>query len=94
MKAQVQHEYLNQTTANVNYFGLASLLKFRVLQMLQYDRVLFLDAGVLPLCNLDYWFYESYPDNGLLGKHVVRAGRQRATRHGFHVSGHVREWRV
>jgi hypothetical protein len=41
-------------------FGLATLQKFRVLDMTDYDRVLFLDADILLLCHLDYMFHESY----------------------------------
>ena len=33
--------------------------KFRILQEIQYDRVMFLDGDVIPLTNLDYFFYLS-----------------------------------
>jgi lipopolysaccharide biosynthesis glycosyltransferase len=36
--------------------------KFRVFQMTQYKRVLFLDADILPMTNLDYLFHLSDPD--------------------------------
>ncbi len=38
----------------------ATLEKFRVLELLQYDRVRFLDGDLIPLCNLDKEFKDSY----------------------------------
>lgn len=35
-------------------FGPVSLEKLRVLEMTKYDRVYFLDADLIPLCNIDY----------------------------------------
>ena len=37
-------------------FYTAQLAKFDILTLTQYDRVLYMDADVLPLCNLDYLF--------------------------------------
>jgi hypothetical protein len=37
--------------------------KFRILQLTQYDRVLFLDGDLLPVCNLDYLFALSDDSN-------------------------------
>jgi len=65
-------QYMNST--GITNFGLASLLKFRILQMLDYDRVMFLDADIIPLCRMDYMFEESYRDNGLLEDNVVISG--------------------
>jgi hypothetical protein len=41
-------------------FGTATMEKFRVLEMVEYDRVYFLDADVLPLCNIGYHLEASY----------------------------------
>eukprot|EP00980_Cylindrotheca_fusiformis_P008152 scaffold1727_cov133-Cylindrotheca_fusiformis.AAC.55 len=38
----------------IDNFGTVSLEKFRVLEMTKYDRVYFLDADLIPLCNIDY----------------------------------------
>ena len=37
--------------------------KFRILQLIEYSRVLFLDSDIMPLCNLDYLFELSDPNN-------------------------------
>jgi len=64
----VEVQYLNKV--KVDNFGTATLEKFRVMEMTDYDRVLFLDADVLPLCNLDYLFEESYRKDGVLSDFV------------------------
>lgn len=71
--ANVKLEYLNGPTS-ISSFGMATILKFKVFQMLEYDRVLFLDADLIPICNLDYMFHESYNDNGMLEDLVVING--------------------
>ena len=70
--AGIQLHYLNST--DINNFGMATLLKFRVLQMMDYDRVLFVDADIVPLCNLDYLFHESFEPDGMLQDNVVMSG--------------------
>ena len=47
--------------------------KFRLLQMTMYQRVLFLDADIVPLVNLDYWFHLSV--QGILRPNVMVATR-------------------
>jgi hypothetical protein len=37
--------------------------KFRTLQLIDYSRVIFLDADIMPICNLDYIFELSEPVN-------------------------------
>lgn len=57
-----QDEWLHRAGVKVQYlapivhdnFALAQLDKFRVLTLLQYDRVLYMDADAIPLCNLEY----------------------------------------
>jgi hypothetical protein len=53
--------------------------KFRLLQMTQYKRVMFLDADAIPLANLDYMFHLSDPDNPkeptLLRPNLIMASR-------------------
>ena len=38
--------------------------KFRILQLIDYSRVIFLDADISPVCNLDYIFELSEPPVG------------------------------
>jgi lipopolysaccharide biosynthesis glycosyltransferase len=45
-----------------NFYS-AQLAKFEILNLIQYTRVLYLDADVLPLCNLDYLFVASDPED-------------------------------
>jgi lipopolysaccharide biosynthesis glycosyltransferase len=45
-----------------NFYS-AQLAKFEILNLVQYTRVLYLDADVLPLCNLDYLFAASDPED-------------------------------
>jgi hypothetical protein len=54
--------------------------KFRILDLTNYSRVLFLDADIMPLCSLDYLFELSEPENGpaVLKENVVLAWRLEA----------------
>jgi hypothetical protein len=56
----------------VDNFGTATLEKFRVLEMTEYDRVRFLDADLIPLCNVDDELEASY--NGQLQEYVGKQG--------------------
>ena len=47
----------------VENFGTITLEKFRVLEMTKYERVYFLDADLIPLCNIDYHMELSYNNN-------------------------------
>mmetsp|Transcript_50741 Transcript_50741/g.152820 ORF Transcript_50741/g.152820 Transcript_50741/m.152820 type:complete len:464 (-) Transcript_50741:156-1547(-) len=40
--------------------------KFLILNMVEYKRVMFLDADTIPMCNLDYYFHLSDPDDDTL----------------------------
>jgi alpha-N-acetylglucosamine transferase len=63
--------------------------KFRILRLTQYSRVLFLDADMMPLCNLDYMFALTEHGNykGIEGpklkENVIIAERQEACNAGF-----------
>ena len=54
-------------------FYRSQLEKFRILGLTQYSRVLFMDADVMPLGNLDYLFYLS--ETGVLKSNVVFKGK-------------------
>lgn len=42
-------------------FYTAQFAKFHILELTQYDRVLYMDADVMPLCSLDYIFHLTIP---------------------------------
>lgn len=89
--AGVSLDYIPQSATQS--FGMATLHKFRVLDMTEYDRVLFLDADILPLCHMDYMFTESMKMDGLLQKHVAIAGAVApATASMFLVTPHAGEY--
>lgn len=71
-KADVILKYTEKTRHD--NFGLATIEKYRVLEWLEYDRVLFLDADILPLCNMDYLFVDSFNPDGALGELVSIQG--------------------
>ena len=72
-KAGVKLRYLKKVRRDS--FGTAQLEKFRVLQLHEdYDRVFFLDADIIPLCNIDYMFQESYRPDGILSDYVAMSG--------------------
>ena len=59
---QEDEEILNKSGIIVKYlpkaradnFHTAMMDKFRILQFVEYDRILYLDSDVIPLNNLDY----------------------------------------
>ncbi len=59
--------------------------KFRILDFTTYSRVLFLDADIMPSCNLDYLFDLSEPEIGepMLKENVVLSWRKEAANAGF-----------
>jgi hypothetical protein len=73
-----------RTSINENFYALV-LEKFRILELTEYSRVLFLDADIMPLCSLDYLFELSEPENGeaVLKENVVLSWRKEAANAGF-----------
>jgi hypothetical protein len=59
--------------------------KFRILDLTEYSRVLFMDSDVMPVCNMDYLFELSEPEIGepMLKENVVLAWRKEAANAGF-----------
>lgn len=47
------------TSSQQEDFGEAQMNKFHILHLTEYQRILYLDSDVLPLCNLDYIFHLS-----------------------------------
>ncbi len=62
--------YLPKPTDQISFYEL-QLVKFQMLELTPYRRVLYLDADVMPLCNLDHLFYLS--DGGVLKENVILA---------------------
>lgn len=59
----VHVRYLPKFRSSVHECFYASVMeKFRVLELVEYSRVLFLDADIMPLCSLDYLFDLSEPE--------------------------------
>ena len=92
----VEEEWLQSVNAKIVYLPAATVdkeqnknetfqdvqfLKFHVLQLLQYQRILFLDSDVLPLCNLDYLFEMSVA--GILRENMVLAWTKAPANGGF-----------
>jgi hypothetical protein len=69
-RMHIQVKYLPKPLSTPTFYELV-LTKFRVLEMVDYSRVLFLDGDVLPLCNLDYLLQLS--EEGILQETVLHA---------------------
>jgi len=71
--------------AKVDNFYTAMLDKFAILDLKEYTRVLFMDADVMPLCNLDYMFKLSEGKNAVLRENIVLAYRHEPASGGFFI---------
>ena len=91
--AGVKIKYLPKFAGETHeqFYGLV-MEKFRVLEMTEYSRVLFLDSDIMPLCNMDYMFEMSEPllllegktfEPPLLKENVVISWRREAGHAGF-----------
>jgi hypothetical protein len=82
----IKFHYLPKFVASIHQVFYALVMeKFRILDMTNYSRVLFVDADIMPLCSLDYIFELSEPENGpaVLKENVVLAWRREAANAGF-----------
>ena len=89
----VKIKYLPKFAGKVHeQFFSVMMEKFRVLEMTEYSRVLFLDSDVMPLCNMDYMFEMSEPllvmdgetsEPPLLKENVVLAWKKEPSQGGF-----------
>jgi lipopolysaccharide biosynthesis glycosyltransferase len=75
----VHFRYLRKPKVDSFYYAMLS--KFAVLTLTSYNRVLFMDADILPLCNLDYLF--DYSDRGILKDNAVIATATEPSNGGF-----------
>ena len=83
----VKIRYLPKARAKIHecFYNLM-LEKFRVLELVEYSRVLYLDADILPECNLDYIFELSEPEGQvepLLKENMIVANIEEASNGGF-----------
>ena len=62
----IQLKYLPKPKDRKSNFYILQYEKFRILNMTQYSRVMYLDSDIMPLCNLDYLFDLSEPANTTL----------------------------
>ncbi|CAJ1953978.1 unnamed protein product [Cylindrotheca closterium] len=82
----VKIEYIPKFSSMVHeVFYTLMLEKFRILQMTQYSRVIFMDGDVMPLCSLDYLFELSEPESGepLLKDNIVISYSNQPAHGGF-----------
>jgi lipopolysaccharide biosynthesis glycosyltransferase len=64
-------------------FHTAMMDKFRILELTEYERVIYLDADVMPLNNLDYMFENSVGPNAKLQENVVLTYHAEPSNGGF-----------
>ena len=95
--AGVRMKYLPKNgDEKTDTFFTAILDKFQVLDMVEYDTVLFLDTDVLPLCNLDYVFdlvgegehgdtLRDYVGNKTIRRNLILAWKTEPSNAGFFV---------
>jgi len=67
----INFRYLPRPSQPTSTFYQLVMVKFYVLQMVEYRKVMFLDSDVLPLCTLDYLLQLS--QDGILGDTIVHA---------------------
>ena len=68
-KAGVIVKYLPKPV--VDNFYTAQMDKFRILNLLEYDRVFYLDSDMMPKCNMDYFFTNSVGPNAMFQENVI-----------------------
>lgn len=75
----IQYRYIPKDP-NESFYSIV-LEKFRVLTLVEYDRVLFMDGDVMPVTSLDYLFDLSM--NGTLRENLIVAGTMEPSNAGF-----------
>lgn len=81
IKAGVKFKYIPKPL--VDNFHTAMMDKFQILNLTQYERVLFLDSDVMPIYNMDYMFHHSVGANATLEENVVLAYKGEPANGGF-----------
>jgi len=84
-------QWLEELGAKIKYldrptkedFDSAQMLKFHILGLVEYRRVLYLDSDIMPVCNLDYIFQLSDGDDPLIKENLVVAWTGEPSNGGF-----------
>jgi len=76
--------YLPKPTTKQTFYTVV-LEKFRILELVQYSRVLFMDSDIIPFCSLDYLFDMSEPETGppILKENLVLSWKLEPSNCGF-----------
>jgi hypothetical protein len=69
-EAGIKLRYLPPPTQQETFYS-AMMAKFHILNMTEYARVMYMDADVMPTCNLDYVFQLSEGENATLKENFV-----------------------
>ncbi len=80
-KSNITIRYL-QKTIDESFYS-AVMEKFRILELTNYTRVLFMDADLMPYCNLDYLFHLSEGSEAILKPNLITAWMTEPSNAGF-----------
>ena len=75
--------YLPKAAMGTENFDESQMLKFNILDLIEYRRVLYLDSDNMPVCNLDYIFDLSDGPNPILKENLVVAWNKEPANGGF-----------
>lgn len=78
-----QHSATTVKAAEGFAFNQAQMLKFHMLHLTEYQRVLYLDSDIMPVCNLDYIFELSVGDAPYLKENLIVAWTEEPANGGF-----------
>jgi len=62
------------TKTNEYFFERLMMEKFQLWKMTQYERIIYFDADVMPLCNMDYIFHMSKGPNAVIKPNMIFPG--------------------
>lgn len=82
-KMGIKFEYIPKPDSGKGTFYDLTMQKFIILEMTEYSRVLFLDADVLPVANLDYVFEMSVGPDAVLKENLIIANSKDPSNAGF-----------
>jgi hypothetical protein len=75
--------YLPKVEMGTENFDESQMLKFNILDLIEYRRVLYLDSDNMPVCNLDYIFDLSDNSDPILKENLVVAWNKEPSNGGF-----------
>lgn len=80
-KAGVKFMYLPKVKCD--NFHTAMMAKFNILNLTQYERVMYLDSDVMPIWNMDYLFLGSVGSNAVIAENLIIAYKGEPASGGF-----------